>query len=476
VTSPAASSRPEAGLSADLFVSLVPGVHVLDDARLLIGGEPLRALALTSHGSEVIRGWMAPGAIGAGPARLDLARRLMDAGMLELHPPARLAMDELTFVVPVRDRRDQLERCLRALMRAAPDARVVVVDDGSVTPVRLASGGREVRVIRHPNARGPGAARNAGLAACSTRFVGFVDSDVVFPEAAAGRLLGHFVDPRVAAVAPRVRALGAPGAIAAYEARHSPLDMGPRGGFVAPGRTVPYVPSAVLFVRRSAMGAGFDERLPIGEDVDLVWRLHASGWRVRYAPEVHVLHEHPARLAQFVARRHAYARSVGMLERRHPRALPAVWLTPAAALAWALAVGGRRATAAAVVLWSLARTERRLRQVTPASRRLAATLVLRGLGDTATGLSRAVRRAWSPPLLLIAIRRPSARTVLAAAFAVRILEDALVTADVRCIVSDVPLRILDEAIAAAGTWDGCLRSGTLRPLLPSFTLPDSASS
>ena len=72
---------------------------------------------------------------------------------------------------------------------------------------------------------------------------------------------------------------------------------------------------------------------------------------------------------------------------------------------------------------------------------------------------------------MVACRRSRVRGVLAAAFAVPILEDALVTADVRSIVSDAPLRVLDEVIAAAGTWDGCIRSRTLRPLLPSFAQP-----
>ena len=295
-----------------------------------------------------------------------------------------------------------------------------------------------------------------------------MDSDVVLPEAAAGRLLAHFADPWVAAVAPRVCALDTRGAVAAYEARHSPLDMGPKGGFVAPGRPIPYIPSTVLFVRRAAIDRGFDEDLPIGEDVDFVWRLGASGWRIRYAPDVDVLHDHPASVGRLVARRFIYARSVGLLARRHPGALPAVWITPAAAVAWALAIGGRRAAPAAVVLWSIARTERRLRHVTPTSRRLATSLTLRGFGHTATGLGRAVRRAWSPPLLVIASVSPRTRAVLAAAFAARILEDTLATGDVRSVVGDAPLRILDELIAAAGTWDGCIRARTIRPLLPAF--------
>ncbi len=395
--------------------------------------------------------------------------------MLSPHPDASVATDELTFVVPVRDRPEQLTRCLRALARTAPEAHVIVVDDGSVRPLRvLPARDGHVRIIRHPASRGPAAARNTGLYACSTTFVGFVDSDVVLPETAASRLLAHLADPWVAAVAPRVRALGVRGPVAGYEARHSALDMGPNGGLVAPGRAISYVPSAVLFVRRAAIDAGFDESLPIGEDVDLVWRLCAAGWRVRYTPEVSVLHEHPVRLTQFIRRRYLYACSVGMLAQRHPDALPAVWVTPPAALAWALAIGGFSRSSAAVVIWSIAQTERRLRGLTSTSHRLAAALVLRGLGQSGVGLSRAIRRAWSPPLLMIAYRCPRVRSVLAAGFAARLVQDALATGNPRTIVSDAPLHILDELIAAVGTWDGCVRARTFRPLLPSFRPPRGA--
>ena len=77
-----------------------------------------------------------------------------------------------------------------------------------------------------------------------------------------------------------------------------------------PGSRVSYVPTAALLVRRSALdsvaiddaaipapghlaGPGplssrgvFDPALRYGEDVDLIWRLHDAGWRVRYEPSV----------------------------------------------------------------------------------------------------------------------------------------------------------------------------------------------
>jgi mycofactocin system glycosyltransferase len=470
VGAPTLSTQSRGGLPADLCVSIADGVRVLAERRLLLGGTPLRAISLTPHGARVIAGWMKPGPIGAGSGRQVLARRLLDAGMLSPHPDANVSTHRLTFVVPVRDRPEQLERCLAALARAAPDAGVIVVDDGSVRSVRVPRGpDGHARVIRHPASRGPSAARNTGLSACTTEFVAFVDSDVVLPEAAAGGLLAHFVDPRIAAVAPRVLPMDDRGAVAGYEARHSALDMGAHGGLVAPGRPIPYIPSTALFVRRAAIHSGFDESLPIGEDVDFVWRLAAAGWQVRYAPEVHALHEHPMRLPQFIARRHVYACSVGLLARRHPDALPAVWMHPRAMLVWALALSGFRGPAAGVATQSIADTDMRLAALTPNSLGLAARITLDGIAHTGVGLCRAVRRAWLPPLLMLALHRPQVRTAVAAAFAAPIVQDVLSTGNLRAAVSDAPLRILDELIAAAGTWEGCFRARTLRPLLPAFT-------
>jgi mycofactocin system glycosyltransferase len=455
-------------------VSIADGVRVLSKRRLLVGGTPRRAISLTPQGAAVISSWITPGPIGAGSGRQDLARRLLDAGILLPHPDGNVSTRRLTFVVPVRDRPAQLERCLVALTRAAPDAGVVVVDDGSVRSLRVPPVlDGQVRVIRHAASRGPSAARNTGLSACTTEFVAFIDSDVVLPEICATALLAHFVDPRIAAVAPRVLPMDDSGAVAGYEARHSALDMGAHGGLVAPGRPIAYIPSTALFVRRAAICSGFDESLPIGEDVDFVWRLAAAGWQVRYAPQVHVLHEHPVRLPQFIERRHLYACSVGMLARRHPDALPAVWMNPRAMLVWVLALSGLRGPAAVIATQSITDTDRRLRALTPNSVGLATRITFDGIAHAGVGLCRAMRRAWLPPLLMIAWRRPQVRTALAAAFAAPIVQDALTPGNLRAAVSDAPLRILDELIAAAGTWEGCIRARTLRPLVPAFTPPRS---
>ena len=210
---------------------------------------------------------------------------------------------DVTVVIPVKDRTDGLARLLAALDAAIGvhdskprphrpclqrGPRVIVVDDGSADPAAVAGGAAHAgaAVLRHPSPRGPAAARNAGLAAATTPLVAFLDSDVVPEPGWLDPLLAHLADPAVGLVAPRIVAL--PAGHAAGSAATRPC--GPRWTsartrpLVVPRSRVAYVPSAALLVRRAAVGAGFDDDMHVAEDVDLVLRLHAAGWRLRYEP------------------------------------------------------------------------------------------------------------------------------------------------------------------------------------------------
>ena len=127
--------------------------------------------------------------------------------------------------------------------------------------------------------------------AVDTEFVAFVDSDCEVGDRWLQSLLGHFRDPAVGMVAPRIVADSRVGnAIGSYERMRSALDMGTTPELVTPGGRMSYVPSAALVARREALGGGFDETMRVGEDVDLVRRMVDAGWQVRYDPSVIVHH------------------------------------------------------------------------------------------------------------------------------------------------------------------------------------------
>src|SRR5579884_3101587 len=87
----------------------------------------------------------------------------------------------VSVVVPVRNRRDLLRRCLDALAaQTFADHEVIVVDDGSTDGAgdearRDACAGRPVRLLRTPSV-GAVAARAAGVRAARGPVLAFTDS------------------------------------------------------------------------------------------------------------------------------------------------------------------------------------------------------------------------------------------------------------------------------------------------------------
>ena len=94
--------------------------------------------------------------------------------------------DKVSIIVPTRNRRDWLRQALRSAREQTwPDKELVVVDEASTdnTLAMLAAEFPEARVIKHETARGPSAARNAGLAAATGEWILFLDDDdVLHPE------------------------------------------------------------------------------------------------------------------------------------------------------------------------------------------------------------------------------------------------------------------------------------------------------
>ena len=299
-----------------------PGTRTLAAGTVITGGYPIRVLRLSPAGARHVAGWWAGAPVPGNPKARALARRLLDTGIA--HPLPEQGPAEkpaVTVVVPVRDRHAELARCLAGLTGGP---RVIVVDDGSRDPaaIQSAAAAAGASVLRRPVNGGPAAARNTGLAAAETPLVAFLDSDCVPGPGWLDALLPHFADPALGAVAPRIVPHEAGRTwLARYEGASSTLDMGHRASIVRPGSRVPYVPGAALVVRREAAGTGFAEDMQVGEDVDFVWRLAASGWRVRYEPAAAMGHQHRVRLREWFARRKDYGTSAAALELRHPGAV-----------------------------------------------------------------------------------------------------------------------------------------------------------
>ncbi|CAB4924336.1 unannotated protein [freshwater metagenome] len=451
-----------------LPVVLAPGVRRLEGGRVLAGGMPRRVLRLKDAGAAAVDALLAGRPGGAGALRL--ADRLVEAGVLAPVPAPGAARPAATVVVPVRDRADELDRCLAALGDRDP---VLVVDDGSEDRAAVAEVARRhgARLLRRDVTGGPAAARNDGLGAVATPLVAFLDSDCLAPVGWLDALGGHFADPSVVAVAPRVAPLdrGGRSTLARFTAVRSPLDLGSRAAPVRPGGAVPYVPTAALVVRRDALGTAFDAALRFGEDVDLVWRLHDAGGRIRYDPRTVVRHAEPGSWGALLHRRFRYGTSAAPLAARHPGRLTPLVLRPAPAAAVGLALAGRPRAAAGAAVVHLALTARKLRGAGA-----PVVLALPWGGDallrTAESTGRAAVGLAGPALLAGLARR---RTRPAAA-ALVVVASAGGWWRARHRIDPVRWTLAataDEAAYGLGVWAGAWRHRTLAPLRPSTRSP-----
>ncbi|RIQ28163.1 mycofactocin biosynthesis glycosyltransferase MftF [Jiangella rhizosphaerae] len=440
--------------------------RVLDGGRVLLGGSPRRALKLSPSGVAAFGRLRADGFV-TDERTGRLARRLVDAGVAHPRPPVVAgAVAGVTVIVPVRDRAAALSRCLAALA----EADVLVVDDGSTDSAAVAAVAARhgARLLRRPSPGGPAAARNTGLAALGDAgLVAFVDSDCVPSPGWLERLAGHFADPAVVAVAPRIVPVVASGAgrvLGAFAAARSPLDLGPDEALVRPGGRVSYVPTAAVVIRRSALDR-FDEALRYGEDVDAVWRLVAAGGRVRYDPSVTVAHAEPASWPAWLRRRHHYGTSAGPLARRHPDRLAPLVLAPWPAAVTALLLARRPLLATAAGAVATARLASTLRaDGLPPS--IAAPMIAESTAATLTATGRAVTQLALPAVVALTARRPRRLATLAALVAAPAVRDWL-----RLRPSLDPVRwtlasTADDLAYGSGVWRGALRARTVRPLLP----------
>jgi mycofactocin system glycosyltransferase len=280
----------------------------------------------------------------------------------------------------------------------------------------------------------------------------------------------------VALVAPRIVSSGARGGrIAAYERCHSALDMGPNPSLVRPYSWVWYVPSAAMVARREALSAGFDERLTLGEDVDLVWRLHDAGWQVRYDPRTCVAHEDRIDPIAWYRRRVAYNESVAPLLNRHPERLPALFVSPLTALGWGAWLGGSWTALAGLTMLRGARLSRTVSGRLPGVRAWAARAAVGVTIREGRELWRALAGPWSPfagtALMICRSRGLAGR--LGALFAAGIVADWIEDRSALDPLSYGALRLADESARGAGIWIACIRARDFRALLPRRPPPPS---
>lgn len=211
-------------------------------------------------------------------------------------------MPASAIIVPSFNRPAQLTECLKSLMKQDDDdMEVIVVDDGSPTPLApiCEAFGARVRCIRQENC-GPAIARNTGVAATQAEFIAFTDDDCrPRPDWLRRLRQAHGGDDsvqvggRVENGLPQDRYASASQALCSYIYEY----FGEKQG------AVQYFTSNNIAVSRAGFNrlGGFDRTFnrAAAEDRDFGIRWREQGGRLVYVPDAVIDHYHAMTLRKY---------------------------------------------------------------------------------------------------------------------------------------------------------------------------------
>lgn len=482
-----ASPTPDP-LPMGLGVEIDRAVRLTDEGHVLVGGSPPRALRLSPEGVSTVIRWLS-GAAPAHPRERRLARVLVEAGLAHPRPAPAPPGPDMEVAVVGAGNHLELEAALERIASEYPDLCPVVV--GATGPAAQVARDRGLRVVAGPVSGAE--ARAAALKACQSEIVALLDAETLPGPGWLEAALGHFTDPDVAAVVPRVLAArprcGPRGMfVAALSALHAdrgaaPAPILPWGhGHHGLGQPVPpnehawaepLEPVSTLFVRRGA--ADPDPSLGAAAEVDLLWRLVEEGWSVRYEPRSRVYAMMPTGIRSYLRARFDAAAAAGPLARRQGCRAAGPELSLSGAVGLGLALTGRPLAGLAVCAAGGAVKVRRLMEGAGVPAVDAVRPVAIDLAHTARTAARVARTTWWPVTAAVAVsgavgKGRSRRRGLAAT-AVLTLPHLLSwrrrhgAAPVGP-VAWTGLSVAGDAARSLGTWWGMARAGSLAPLVP----------
>jgi cellulose synthase/poly-beta-1,6-N-acetylglucosamine synthase-like glycosyltransferase len=227
------------------------------------------------------------------------------------HRPVPVVGDppSVSVVVPAYNEAKVIGQSIRALFRSSyPRFDIIVVDDGSTDGtydyvVGVLSDNPRARAFTQPN-RGKGQALNFGISQTQADVIVTLDADTIVRPNTIEKLVRHFADPCVGAVAGNAKVGNRGKLLARWQAlEYITMQNLERRAFDLLN-CITVVPGAVGAWRRDvALRAGGFATETIAEDADLTFAILRMGYKVNYEEEAIGLTEAPETLRSFLKQR-----------------------------------------------------------------------------------------------------------------------------------------------------------------------------
>jgi O-antigen/teichoic acid export membrane protein len=240
--------------------------------------------------------------------------------------PEKVALEELSVVVPVKNAEAVIAECLASIVRSRP-AEIIVVD-GLSTDATVAIARRfPVRIISDGGSGLP-VARTLGASAANSRWVALVDSDLMVGEGALEDLIKEFETGGYVGLQAGLRSVSGKGYWGRALANHHRFGLSKR--WFGVGMTI--------FRREQLLAFGFDSSCRSGEDVELRLRLKDMGARIGVSSKTVAVHRFQDDFA--FAKGQWVADGTGLARVMMKRGVRSCWLfgLPIASAVWGVIV------------------------------------------------------------------------------------------------------------------------------------------
>jgi len=217
----------------------------------------------------------------------------------------------ISIIVPAYNEEDNILACVNSLKAQnfpKTDYEILLVDNNSTdNTLDVVKNLGIIHTVEYR--KGPAAAKNAGISLARGNIIAFIDGDCIATKNWLKNIVSGFEKSDVGCVA---------GSITAMEDKNlSPLERFLiKKGHLAQAQHIensflPFAATANAAYRKEVFNeiGLFDEKLLIGEDADLSWRMQLfTNYKVKYIPDATVFHPYESRVKKLFRqkRRHAY--------------------------------------------------------------------------------------------------------------------------------------------------------------------------
>ena len=225
------------------------------------------------------------------------------------HAKLRVPPPGVTVLIPAHNEESVIVQTVQSvLLSDLDDIQVVVVDDGSsdrTLELLQSNFGRNAHVqIIHQSNRGKAAALNNAMAHAQTEIVVTIDADTEIEADAIRKLLRHFSDPKVGAVAGNVKVGNRSRWLTRWQALEYVTSQNMEKRAFDLLNCITVVPGALGAWRKQAIeAAGGITADTVAEDADLTIAIRRLGWRITYDEEAIAWTEAPETPGQLIRQR-----------------------------------------------------------------------------------------------------------------------------------------------------------------------------